>query len=388
MQNKLKWIAMTILILNIPLILTGCWDSVEINERNVVMEVAIDKNQDADQGQPINKRDSYQITYTIPDRAKLSGKDSLAKDVKSAIVTTTPTIETSVDEVESKSQNTITFSHTQAIVLGKELLKDADLFRGAVDGLIRNMEISRTTNILATTGEAGKLTQGSNEQNPILGLYVMKYFSNAERPVSYAKEQLIGNMIRELEDTNITTIPVVSTDEKGAVEISGAAVIKDYKLVDFIGKDVVRGQLFVEGKINQVPIVVEYKGSPLTYIIDKERSKITFDNKGNISGGNIEILTKGNITEYVSTDTKNIFSVEDINQITILLQEEIRHQVMVAVNKSKELNVDFLNIGLQMYRKHPKQWQGYSSTWESESYKSFPINIQVTATIKNTGIIE
>lgn len=388
MQNKRRWLPSLIAILSMPLLLTGCWDSVEINERNVVLEVAIDKNQDVDLSQLINKRDSYQITYTIPDIGKLSGEDSLAEDVKSSVITTSPTIETSVDEVESKSQNTITFSHTQAIVLGEEILKDSSLFRGAVDGLMRNMQISRNTNILATRGEAGKLTQSKNAQNPILGLYVMKYFNNSERPVSYAKEQMAGNMIKELQDTNITTIPVVSIDEKSNIEIGGAALIKDYKLVEFIGKDVVRGQLFVEGKINQVPIVIEYQGNPLTYIVDKERSKITFEDSGNGLIGNIEIITEGNITEYISTNTKNIFSMEDINQITILLQEEIQHQVMVAVNKSKELNIDFLNIGLQLYRKHPKQWQEYAPTWEEQGYKGFPIEVKITPTIKNTGVME
>lgn len=384
MQNKLKWLP----ILLMPFLLTGCWDSVEINERNVVLEVAIDKNKDADQSQPIHKRDSYQITYTIPDIGKLSGEDSLAKDVKTAIVTKSPTVETSVDEVESKSQNTITFSHTQAIVLGEELLKDPELFRGAVDGLMRNMQISRDTDILAAQGEAGELTQGENPQNPILGLYIMKYFNNTERPVSYAKEQIAGNMIKELQDTNITTIPLISTDEKKDIEIGGAALIKNYELVDFIGKDVVRGELFVEGKINQVPIVVEYKGVPLTYVIDKENSKITFNNNGSELVANIEILTEGNITEYISTSTKNIFNMEDINEITTLLQEEIRHQVMVAVNKSKELNTDFLNIGLQMYRKHPKQWQNYAPNWNEQGYKNFPIQVQIIPTIKNTGIMD
>ena len=384
MQNKLKWLP----ILLMPFLLTGCWDSVEINERNVVLEVAIDKNKDADQSQPIHKRDSYQITYTIPDIGKLSGEDSLAKDVKTAIVTKSPTVETSVDEVKSKSQNTITFSHTQAIVLGEELLKDPELFRGAVDGLMRNMQISRDTDILAAQGEAGELTQGENPQNPILGLYIMKYFNNTERPVSYAKEQIAGNMIKELQDTNITTIPLISTDEKKDIEIGGAALIKNYELVDFIGKDVVRGELFVEGKINQVPIVVEYKGVPLTYVIDKENSKITFNNNGSELVANIEILTEGNITEYISTSTKNIFNMEDINEIITLLQEEIRHQVMVAVNKSKELNTDFLNIGLQMYRKHPKQWQNYAPNWNEQGYKNFPIQVQIIPTIKNTGIMD
>lgn len=384
MRNKLKWLP----ILLMPFLLTGCWDSVEINERNVVLEVAIDKNKDADQSQPINKRDSYQITYTIPDMGKLSGEDSLAKDVKSAVVTKSPTIETSVDDVESKSQNTITFSHTQAIVLGEELLKDSELFRGAVDGLMRNMQISRDTDILATQGEAGELTQNENPQNPVLGLYIMKYFNNTERPVSYAKEQMVGNMIKELQDTAITTIPLISTGEEKDIEVGGAAVIKNYELVDFIGKDVVRGELFVEGKINQVPIVVEYNGVPLTYVIDKENSKITFNNNGEELAANIEILTEGNITEYISTNTQNIFSMEDINQITTLLKEEIRHEVMVAVNKSKELNTDFLNIGLQMYRKHPKQWQNYAPNWTEQAYKNFPIQVQITPAIKNTGIMD
>lgn len=384
MQSKLKWLA----ILCIPFLLTGCWDSVEINERNVVLEVAIDKNKDVDQSQPINQRERYQVTYTIPDMKKLSGEDSLAEDVTSSVVTKSPTIEVSIDELESKSQNTISFSHTQAIVLGEELLKNPELFRGTIDGLMRNMQISRDTNILATKGEAGELTQEENPQNPVLGLYVMKYFNNTERPVSYAKEQIAGNMIKELQDTNITTIPLISTGDKKEIQISGAALMKDYQLVDFIDKDVVRGQLFVEGKINQVPIVIEYKGIPLTYVIDKERSKITFNNNGQNLVGNIEIITEGNVTEYVSTNTKNIFSMEDIEEITVLLQKEIHHQVMVAVNKSKEVNTDFLNIGLEMYRKHPKQWQSYASTWEQQGYKDFPIQVQITPTIKNTGIMD
>ena len=117
MHSKIKWLAIFLL----PIFLTGCWDSVEINERNVVLEIAIDKNQDIDKSEPISKQEDYEITYTIPDMKKLSGEDSLAEDVKSSIVTKSPTIEVSVDEVESKSQNTISFSHTQAVILGEEL---------------------------------------------------------------------------------------------------------------------------------------------------------------------------------------------------------------------------------------------------------------------------
>ena len=381
MHNKFKWLPMLL----VPFVLTGCWDSVEINERNVVLEVAIDKNAEVDESQPINKRESYEITYTIPDMKKLSGKDSLSDDVKSSIVTKSPTIDVSVDEVESKTQDTITFSHVQAIILGEELLKDQKLFRETIDGLMRNMEMRRDTNVLAVKGKASDVSKADNSQNPILGLYIMKYFDNSERPVSYAKEQVVGNMVKELQDSNITTIPIVANDEEKNIQISGAALIKDYQLVDWLTKEEVRGLLFVEGKINKVPIVIEYQGNPLTYIIEYENSKIKFEDRV----ANIQIITKGNITEYISTGIDNIFSPQDIDEITQLLQKEIKQQIMVAVNKSKEINADFLNIGLAMYRKHPKLWQqNYEATWEKEGYKNMPIQIQVNSTIKNIGVLE
>lgn len=253
--NKLKYI----IIIFLPFVLTGCWDSVEINERHVVLEVAIDKNDASKQSSTEVQDKRYEVTYTIPDIAKLSGQDSLSEDVKTAIITKSSTIATSVDEVERKTQNTVTFSHTKALVLGEELLKDKELFKATIDGLIRNMQIGRGTSILAVKGKAGKLTQAKNPQNPIIGLYVMKFFNNSERPTSYAKQQTLGNLIKELQNTGVTTIPVIS-DQEGTVLIQGAAVIKDYELADWINKEQVRGELFVEGKIKEVPIVVKYKG--------------------------------------------------------------------------------------------------------------------------------
>ena len=250
------------------------------------------------------------------------------------------------------------------------------------------MQVGRDTNILAVQGRASDLTKQENPQNPILGLYIMNYFDNSERPVSYAKQQVIGNAVRELQDTNITTIPIITSDEEKNIQLSGAALIKNYQLVDWLDKDDVRGELFIEGKIKQVPIVVEYKGNPLTYVIENERAKISFDVNGKSPVANIEILTKGDITEYISTDTINIFDNQDIEEIKKLLQQEIQQQVKVAVDKSKEINTDFLNIGLEMYRKHPKLWTNYKQNWEVQGYKNLPIQIQVTPTIKNTGILE
>lgn len=383
-MRKLKWIPLMIL----PFLLTGCWDSVEINERHVVLEVAVDKNMNFDESKPVEEQERYKITYTIPDIGKLSGEDSLVEHVKTAITTYSPTIATSIDQVETKTQNTITFSHTKAIVFGEELLKDQSLFGGAVEGLIRNMDMGRSTVVLATKGEGGDITKAENPQNPVTGLYIMKYFNNRERPTSYAKEQYIGNIIKELEETGVTTLPLIATSKEGMPQIKGEAVLENYQLVGWLDKEEVRGATFIEGRIEDVPIVVKYKGEYLTYTIEEETSKIKFNKNANGMVCNILIDTKGSIIEYVSLSDQSIFNEQSIQEITQLIQQEINNQIQVTLNKSKEMNIDFLKIGLEMYRKHPKEWKDYSDNWNNGAYKNFPINVLTNITIKNTGIIE
>lgn len=382
-MNKFKGI----FLLMLPLLLTGCWDSVELNERHIILEVALDKNPDVDLSEPIFKRNGYRLTYAIPDIGKLSGEDSLAENVKTNIITNSPSIATSIDKLERKTQNTITLSHTKALILGEELLKDKDLFKAALDALLRDMKVGRSVTMLATKGMAGDLTQEENPQNPIMGMYIMKYFNNRERGASYAKEQLLGTFTQEIEDTGVSTIPIITSDDEANLQIGGAALIKDYALVDWLDEEVVRGTLFTQGQIKRAPIAIEYKGQHLTYMIKDQTSKISFkENQGEWECV-IDLVTEGDISEYLSTGSQNIFNTESIQEITALLQNEIEKQVAIAIKKSQELSVDFLGIGLEMYRKHPEQWKNYKETWEN-TYSSFPIHVNTTTNIQNTGVLQ
>ncbi len=382
-MNKGRLLKLSTLLL-VPFLLTGCWDSVELNERHVVLELALDKNRKVDLSRPINKQKAYKITYCVPDMQKLSGEDSLSENVKTNMTTESVSIATSIDEIETKTQNTVSFSHTKALLLGEEFIKDEKLFKGALEALLRDMSISRSTRLLVTYGEAGELTKGENPQNPLVGMYVMKYFNNRERPTSYAKGQMLGSVVKELNDTGITTLPIITKNAEDALQIKGAALIKDYSLVDYLDQEVVRGQLFVEGKIKQVPVVVDFKGIPLTYTVKNEKSKISFDNKE----GLIRIHTIGDITEYLPGVKQGQLTQKELQVVKGLLEAEIQNQVLETIRVSKALNVDFLNIGLEMYRKEPQRWRAYKPLWEKEGYKNFPLRVEAYATIQNTGVIQ
>ena len=365
-------------------LLTGCWDSVEINRRHVVMEVAIDKNKEEGTDNP------YEITYTIPNIAKLTGRNSIAEDVKTSVVTKSKTIGGSIDEVDHRTQNTVSFGHTKAIILGKEVLEDRALFEGVLDGLIRNMQVSRGTMILVAEGSAKDITQSSVGQNPMMGLYVMKYFNNPERSISYAKQQSIGNIMKEINNSNVTTIPVIKKKDDKVI-IQGAAVVKDYKLVNWLDKEQVKGELLVEGKVNEAPIVVDYREHSLTYNIESQNAKMSFrpiDGNSSKVEAIIDIQVTGGVVEYSLFEGNEIFQESSMREINELIKKQIEKEVMQTVDYAKGINVDFLNIGLQMSRTKPDIWEGYKSGWQQEGLKNIPVRVQSEVVINNTGALK
>lgn len=380
----------------LPMMLAGCWDSTEVNSRSVILELAIDKNTDYKydperllDGQPV-----YTISYTIPDFGKLSGTDSLAKDVETNLTSQSATIATSIADIELRSKNSVSFSHVKALFLGEDLLKDPKLFKATLDALSRDMLIARNVPLLAVNGEASMTTEIENNEQPILGLYIMDYFNNKERATSFFKKQLIGTYIKEMEDTGVSTLPVFHVDQtdkeemKGQIDISGGAVIHNNELVGYLTKEEVRGQLLVEGKVRNSPVVVVYEDNLLTYQIKDEKSKIKFKDTPEGPTCLIEMDVKGSISEYLTESGTNLTKDGTIEEIKTLLAEEIITQVGVGIDKSKEMNIDFLGIGQAMYRKHPKMWAKYKPGWLRETYQNMPISIGVNVDIQNTGIEE
>ena len=363
------------------LLLTGCWDNTELNDRHVVLELALDKAE--------NQNNHYEVTYTIPDVAKLSGQESLAEDVKSAMTTTSPTIVKSVNDMERKMQNTLTFSHIKAVVLGEEILKDKELLKNAIGSFSKNIEFSRGANILAVQGKASEITQSENYQNPVLGLYIMKYFNNIAKQTGDAKQQSLGNMIKEIQDTGITTLPVIAKGDEKNVEISGAAVIKDYQLAGWLDKNEVQGMLFINGEIKEIPIVIQYQGQYLTYIIKNKSSIVDFEENGtdNITV-DINIKVQGNIAEGLLTANQHTFSEQEIVEIEELIANKISEQVSKTIQKEKELSADFLELGLKCYRKNPSLWKKYSNNKNGEPLVNMPVVINTTAIVQDSGFVE
>lgn len=418
-DSYLKKIVRLVPILLLPTFLVGCWDSIEINNRSVILEFAIDKNMESQYNPdiPLDDQSIYDITYTIPDMGKLSGTESLATDMETSILVQAPTIAASIDDLETKTRNTISFSHVKGVLVGEDLLKDKILFKQVIDAMARDMLIARNVPLLAVKGRAADIAKIENAQQPVVGLYIMNYFNNKERPKSYFKPQLLGNFIRDIQDTGVGTIPIFHLPEqtKGTtaesegqidqaggeqsgektasgpnneIDISGGAVIKNYEFIDYITKEEVRGQLLIQGEIVASPVTIIYDDSSVTYTIKEEKSKLKFEDTPEGPICHVQITTKGDVSEYSSQNDQDIFDQQLIDEVAVKIQEEIKRQAQIAVDKAKTINTDFLQIGFEMYRHQPKMWKKYAEGWDNGNFQKTQIIIEVESTVENTGILQ
>ena len=123
-------------------------------------------------------------------------------------------------------------------------------------------------------------------------------------------------------------------------------------------------------------------------MIKNQKSKMSFKSNDGQLECYIDIKTQGDVSEYFSSEYKNVFNQNSIEEISERIEQEIQKQTYQTVEKSKELGIDFLGIGLEMYRKHPKEWQAYKDTWQTSSYKTIPVHVNSTVNIQNTGVLQ
>ena len=94
-------LCLMLLIIGTTLIVSSCWDGIEINRRSVIFSIGIDKNMEetigTDSGMDDPRR--YAVSYVIPDMGKLTGAVSVAEDIVSVETAKSTTFSSTIEDV-------------------------------------------------------------------------------------------------------------------------------------------------------------------------------------------------------------------------------------------------------------------------------------------------
>lgn len=371
----------------IPLLflLTGCWSSQELDKSALVHGIGLDKSN----GQ---LRISVEIIKPTGPSEQGGGEGGGGNGQNILLERDADSLIQGAREFIKDAKRRLYFEHTRLWVIGEELAKDN--FIDYLDESRRD-QMFRLNSYLFITEEkpidilgTSTLYEDLSSAEIVSALEQTQYIAEFTSVKMYEFYKLIEGPIPN------AYLPIIRTrKEKGKAitSIDGTAVINTYKMVGKLNTDETVGLNVLLNKVKGGSKTVSR--SKTVSLNDKEKisveiKKLETEINPTLDGNQLEAYLKIEIEGTLADNTTN----RNINDQWISkVEEEVSNQteksVRLTLNKlQKVIKTDISGIGLETYRKYPKQWKNVQSEW-NEIFSNADIMIDVHTNITHQGLI-
>lgn len=371
-----------ILVLAICVVLlTGCWDKVEIEDRIFVLGIGIDKAKEEEKAQAT---DRYVINFASPIVGAL--KDG-GDETFSTYKTVTSIFTFGLNQMYERLDKKLSFQHTRVLIFGEDMLKDDRLFKEVLDAVGRSHEFHRNMYVFAVPGRADEVFKIKPKYTKLLTSYLAGIAENNLYQSSIYKMpayQMYDNLIKSEGDTIIPSLRASKEEAK----VSGVGIIKDYKLVGYLDdmdsetlnwlNNTASGGL-IEGKHKDVLIPYKYNDFNTNLVLDKvEGDKIYLT---------YNMVTEGSAEEYIWGE--NLMEQQLLDTLEETLGKTIEDRSKSVVAKfQKEFKVDLVGVAEYLRKHQPQVYKSVEKDYENFFTNNVVINIKAKVSIRRVGTIE
>ncbi len=387
-MGKIKKVIILICII-IPIILTGCWDKVEINERAFVTAVGIDILNEKETGEEKDKTDKkqsdrYLITYILPNIEAI-GKEGQGEPVFIVSSKGRSPYETT-RQLTTRVHQILFFSHMKILVIGEDVAKNSDMLREILDSLERNYAISRRIHVLVAKGTAKEILNVDSQYEADIGIYLSRIFENAGDTAIF-NPLTLGDLLQNLHDEKNALMPRVAAGEDD-VKVSGSGVIKNYKLIGWLEEIENRSVMFLKDMIKSDLIVVTATEDNILVPYEVTQSKT--DKNAKIEDGRIKVRfmieMEGDLRQFKMDRPEDVLDDKFLKKLESVIESYFKTQIENTVKKlQKEFKVDVIGVNEYLSKFKPDIWSQFKDDWENV-FPDIDIQVEVDSKIRRIGI--
>ena len=251
------------------------------------------------------------------------------------------------------SDKRLDLSHVQAVILGKKVLKDEEIFREVISFLENEQEISDSLNVCATKQSREEITKNFQELSALLGKYISRMLENNIR---YAKTQF-KQISRLMYDAEQSCMLSVFSSEGGRISYEGNMVINKSGLVAEYEDNAAQVMELASGDSG----MSVYLGDGKNVMIDKNDYYMNVDIIGDDTI-HVKLIYSGKISEDPESEycfvpeEKEGLDLEEVNEI-------IETMIFDRINSlAKDQDCDILGIYKHLAVADRKTWKGYKDS--------------------------
>ena len=333
-----------IIIIAIPMLLTGCSDMTEIEDRNFIQSIGLDY-----------ENGEIALSLESPDLAAYTGQASSDEDGKEKLINVIRGNDFFQIEEEylNEANKRMDFSHLQVIIFGREFIENKVLYYEFLEYAQTKYEISRNTLIVMSNTSAEDIMDMNSKLDGGLGNFLFQLYRI--NVINNGREEIkLQNLLLSKNEKNLVPkIPIVVVEED-KILLAGAGFIQDGKLAYEADLDENEYINIARGFGSNSRIFIEDKSGNIKYVLKINRLKrnITLEeNDGKpfiiyrIEGdGELE---KGLDVSGYGFDEENKGQIDKINlECNQYIHDEVVKLIGVI---TKEEQVDVLNVYRELY---------------------------------------
>lgn len=378
------------------ILLSGCWDKVEIDRRSLISIMSIDIGEQAGKekelknlspDEPFTGMDlkKLKVTFGAPDISQLGpDKGGTAKDMY--ITTDAYSMQNAVDKASLKSSRDIRFSHIKLLVLSKDLTTYPEILKEIVDYLQREPSLNRNMYVVISDGKAEEYIKHKPTMEKNIENYISGLIENTNRSTSILPVTLNEFLILLSENGNAMLPRMTIEKDKNELGISGVGIIKDYKYKGNLSTIETANLEMLRGKLKGGRKTIYKNGHPIDIVIDSAGRKISMDNQQGKLTFNIYLDIEGELKDYYVGG--EIFSTNMLQSLQQNLNNSVKQECAQVVQiTQREFGVDPIGIREYVEKYHPALWKQIKNNW-SDVYSSATINVIVNSNIRRIGVVK
>lgn len=362
--------------------LTGCWSSIELNNRSFVRMMLLDK---AASGIELT------LSFPLPNRlipGQSGGTGELQGKPFTFVSATGDNISEAYRIVQSDLSRKITFGQTSVIVIGSELAKEG--ISQVLEFVAREPRFHINANLFITPGKAKELmlTPVVFERFPadILLAYTREHVTvDMTTKDCLAASYYGGDMIIPMLKFKAITIPSEKQKQQTWMGTDGAALFRDGKMVQVLNTYEMRGAKWILGKMKDAEISIPSPtdGKQLSYMVNQSRSKI----RPVLSGGELtfHIECEADASLIASNSLIRLQEPGVERKLSQKLEAMIETRMKDAIESSKRIGADIFQLSSYLDWHYPQEWRNRASHWREEYRSKIKVVPHAFVTIKRLG---
>lgn len=373
-MNNIKIKMTLIIVLLLPIYLCGCWNKTDLNDRSIISGIGIDRNDE-----------KIELTIqTIVSEEVTAGEGSSknGSSPKDIVLTSGETVFDAVRNFTLNSGKKGMWSHCEVIIIGSDCAKKG--INEVLDFLSRDHEVRFRTWVLISKKTARDILSSNVifEDNVSFGISELLKSSDSTSYVHSVDLLHLGEHL--LNQDGVALLPVIDIDKKNnALILDGSAIIKNYKLIDWLDKTLTRGYLWISGDVKSGVVNVEMDETKhgIEIMSYDKKIKVSFDN--NIPIINITLNVKASMGDV--DDLIGHITSEYLTSLENETAKVIKNEVESVIDKAQNISTDFLGFSSLVNRKNHNKWKNIRNDWNL-IFPEVKTKVEVNVNIFKTGL--